>query len=167
MSYPLEMRAFSYIWRNRNSLSLPIYSSSPILKWLVSDYLHPYVKTMPKCYSFGLEKECLGSLSLDLDSHSRELIDIKAWLYASSFISLIYTIVCSLSINVCVNASFILMLLELLSGLLSIMLFVFVCFVVSLISCARIQTLWVVGMSPRRKWFEVFSKGGRYSIRTR
>ena len=70
-----------------------------------------------------------------------ELIDIKSWLYAATVISLIYTTVGSLSINVCVNTSFILMLLDLLSRLLSIMLVSLVCFVVSLISCAGIQTL--------------------------
>jgi len=71
MRYFLEMMPFSYIWRDPNSLSLPIYSCSPIPKWLVFGYLHPYVEIVPTHYSFGLEKECLESLSLDLDIHSR------------------------------------------------------------------------------------------------
>jgi len=71
MSYLLEMRAFSYLWRDPSSLSLPVYSSFPIPKWLVFGYLHPYVEVVPTCYSFGLKKEWLESLSLDLDIHSR------------------------------------------------------------------------------------------------
>jgi len=59
-------------------------------------------------------------------------------MYDSSFISLLYTIVGSLFINVCVNASFMLMLLDLLSGLLLIIPISLVCFVVSLISCVGI-----------------------------
>jgi len=141
MCYLVAMRALSYVWRDPYSLSLPIYSSSPIPKWLVFGYLHPYAKILPTCYSFGLEKEYRESLSLDLEIHSRRAFDIKAWSHVSSFISLIYTIVGSLSINVCINASFILMLLDLLSGLLSIMFFVLVCCVLSLISYAGIQTL--------------------------
>ena len=70
-SYLLDMRAFSYHWRDPNSLSLPIYSSSPIPKCLVFGYLHPHVEIVPTCYSFGLEKGCLESLSLDLEIHSR------------------------------------------------------------------------------------------------
>ena len=62
-------------------------------------------------------------------------------MYASSFILLIYKTIGSLSINVCVNASFILMLLDLLSGLLSIMLVAIVCFIVPLISFKGIQML--------------------------
>ena len=90
MSYFLEMRAYSYIWRDINSLSLLIYSSSPILKWLVYVYLHPYAKIVLVYYSFALEKECLKILVWTWTFIQAEPIDIKAWLYSSSFILLIY-----------------------------------------------------------------------------
>ena len=90
MSYLLEMKVFSYLWRDPNSLSLPIYSSSPIPKWLVFVYFHPYANIVPICYSFGLEKECLESLAWTWTFIHGYPINIKAWLYASFFILLIY-----------------------------------------------------------------------------
>ena len=82
MSYLLEMRAFPYLWRDPNSLSLAIYSPSPIPKCLVSNYLYPCVEIVPTCYSFGLVKECLESLSLDLETHPRRAYwhqDLVVW----------------------------------------------------------------------------------------
>jgi len=71
MSYLLEIRAFSYLWRDPKSISMPIYSSPPIPKWFVFGYFNLYVDIVPTCYSFGLEKECLENLSLDLEIYSR------------------------------------------------------------------------------------------------
>jgi len=59
MTYLLEMRSYSYLWRDPNTLSQPIYSSFPIPKWSVYVYLHPYAKLVPRGYSFDLEKEFL------------------------------------------------------------------------------------------------------------
>lgn len=84
-SYLLEMRAYSYLWRDPNSVSQPICSSSPIPKWLVYVYLQPYAKIVPICYSFGLEKECLESLAWTWIFIQGEPINIKAWLYASLY----------------------------------------------------------------------------------
>lgn len=62
MSFLLEMRTFPYLLWDPNSLSLPIYSSSSIPKWLVSDYLHPYAEIVPTCYSFWLGEGVLGEI---------------------------------------------------------------------------------------------------------
>jgi len=90
MIYLLEIRAYSYLRRYPNLLPHPIYSSSHIPKWLVYVYLHPYANIVPIYYSYVLEKECLESLAWTWILIQGEPIDIKAWLYASTFILLIY-----------------------------------------------------------------------------
>jgi len=83
----LEMRAFPYLWRDPNSLSLLIYSSSPIPKWLVSDHFHPYAKIVPTCYSFWLGEGVVGEIELGLGhSLKAKLLTSRHRLYASSFI---------------------------------------------------------------------------------
>jgi len=133
----LSLRATSLRWGSspifgsHNSLSLPIYSSSPIPKWLLFGYLHPYAEIVSTCYSFGLEKKCLENLCFDLEIHWRR----DYWHQGLVVCFLLYSIniynFWFIFQNVYVDVSFILTLLDLLSRLLFIMLFVLVCFVVS------------------------------------
>lgn len=87
MSFILEIRTFPYLRRDPNYLSLPIYSSYSIPKWLVYDYLHPYVEIVPTWYSFWLGERVLGELDF---GHGNSLKDglLTSWprLYVSYFI---------------------------------------------------------------------------------
>jgi len=124
------------------------WGTSPIFGEILTPFLYLYIHPLPFPNGFSL---AIFTLMLRLCLHytnftwkrtawrawawtwtftQGELIDIKAWLYTSSFFLLIYTTASSFSINVYVDVSFILMLLDLLSRLLLIMLFSLVCLVV-------------------------------------